>query len=262
MSKSKSIYLSEYSVLIERLTRERRRLGLSQAEVGKSIGMSQSDISKIETQDRRIDVYEFRKLLTTYRIQDNPRLKQDIRDFFGVMMNVEERKELVRYWLSARLSYAKSRSGEEFKTIRDEISISQVLTDLIETNAKGFRGVVLTSLAGYHVDNNFNPLVDFYACNPRSIFEQAIWYVLTECNIPCGKSDPLNVAKNINKLDTNWAKDRRLEKAALAAVAFLERYFNEIDTEQKSLLEDYFFYKLIKYSESVAAIAYEPLPPP
>jgi transcriptional regulator with XRE-family HTH domain len=157
MSKSKSIYLSEYSVLIERLTRERRRLGLSQAEVGKSIGMSQSDISKIETQDRRIDVYEFRKLLTTYRIQDNPRLKQDIRDFFGVMMNVEERKELVRYWLSARLSYAKSRSGEEFKTIRDEISISQVLTDLIETNAKGFRGVVLTSLAGYHVDNNFNP---------------------------------------------------------------------------------------------------------
>ena len=115
MSKSKSIYLSEYSVLIERLTRDRRRLGLSQAEVGESIGMSQSDISKIETQDRRIDVYEFRKLLTTYRIQDNPHLKHYVRDFFGVMMKVEERKEFVRYWLSARLRYAKSLSGEEFR---------------------------------------------------------------------------------------------------------------------------------------------------
>lgn len=170
-------------------------------------------------------------------------------------MKVEERKEFVHYWLSARLSYAKSLSGEEFKKLHDEVAISQVLTDLIETSAKGFRGVVLTSLAGYHVDKSFNPLVDFYACNPRSIFEQIIWYVLTEYNIPCGKSDPLNVAKNINKLDRSWAKDRRPEKAALAAVAFLERYFGENNTEQQSLLEDYFFYKLIKYSESVAAIA-------
>lgn len=255
MNKSKSIYSPEYSDLIELLTRERRRLGLSQAEVGESVGMSQSDISKIENQDRRIDVYEFRKLLTAYRIQDNPRLKRYVRDFFGVMMKVEERKEFVHYWLSARLSYAKSLSGEEFKKLHDEVAISQVLTDLIETSAKGFRGVVLTSLAGYHVDKSFNPLVDFYACNPRSIFEQIIWYVLTEYNIPCGKSDPLNVAKNINKLDRSWAKDRRPEKAALAAVAFLERYFGENNTEQQSLLEDYFFYKLIKYSESVAAIA-------
>ncbi|HOW76884.1 MAG TPA: helix-turn-helix transcriptional regulator [Candidatus Competibacteraceae bacterium] len=255
MNKSKSIYSPEYSDLIKRLTRERRQLGLSQVEVGESIGMSQSDVSKIENQDRRIDVYEFRKLLTAYRIQDNPRLKRYVRDFFGVMMKVEERKEFVHHWLSARLSYAKSLSGEEFKKIHDEVAISQVLTDLIETSAKGFRGVVLTSLAGYHVDKSFNPLVDFYACNPRSIFEQIIWYVLTEYNIPCGKSDPLNVAKNINKLDRSWAKDRRPEKAALAAVAFLERYFGENNTEQQSLLEDYFFYKLIKYSESVAAIA-------
>ncbi|MDQ5911680.1 MAG: hypothetical protein QG599_3778 [Pseudomonadota bacterium] len=254
MNKNKSIYSPEYADLVELLTRERRRLGLSQAEVGESMGMSQSDVSKIENQDRRIDVYEFRKLLAAYRVQDNPRLKRYVQDFFGVMMKVEERKEFVHYWLNTRLNYAKSLSGEEFKKLHDEAAISQILADLIETSAKGFRGVVVTCLAGYHVDKSFNPLVDFYACNPRSIFEQTIWYVLTEYNIPCGKSDPLNVAKNINKLDRNWAKDRRPEKAALAAVAFFERYFGENDPEQQSLLEDYFFYKLIKYSESIAAI--------
>lgn len=84
MNKNKSIYSSEYSDLIELLTRERKRLGLSQAEVAEAIGMSQSDVSKIENQERRIDVYEFRKLLGVYRIQANPRLKTLVKDFFGV----------------------------------------------------------------------------------------------------------------------------------------------------------------------------------
>lgn len=169
-------------------------------------------------------------------------------------MRVEERNKSVEYWLRAKLDRAKSLSGTEFKKLHDETSISQVLTNLIETNAKGFRGVVLTSLAGYHIDKKFSPLDDFYACNPRSIFEQSIWYVLTEYNIPCGKSDPLNVAKNINTLDNNWAKNRKPEKAALAAVSFMERYFGEQNAKQKILLEDFFFYRLIKYSEKIANI--------
>lgn len=84
MTRHKSIYSAEYSDLIDLLTRERKRLGLSQAEVGHAIGMSQSDVSKIENQERRIDVYEFRNLLLAYRIQDNPRLKGLVSDFFGV----------------------------------------------------------------------------------------------------------------------------------------------------------------------------------
>lgn len=84
MNKSKSTYSPEYSELIDLLTRERKRLGLSQAEVAPAIGMSQSDVSKIENQERRIDVYEFRRLLSAYRIQDNPRLKGLVRDFFGI----------------------------------------------------------------------------------------------------------------------------------------------------------------------------------
>lgn len=85
MNKNKSIHSPEYSDLIQWLTRERNRLGLSQAEVAESLCMSQSDISKIENQERRIDVLEFKRLLLIYRINDNPKLKHYIQDFFGVV---------------------------------------------------------------------------------------------------------------------------------------------------------------------------------
>lgn len=84
MNTSKSIHSPEYSDLVEALTRERKRLGLSQAEVGQLIGMSQSDISKIENQERRVDVLEFKRLLLVYRVSDNPKLKSYVEDFFGV----------------------------------------------------------------------------------------------------------------------------------------------------------------------------------
>lgn len=167
-------------------------------------------------------------------------------------MKVEERTKHVQYWLRAKLNRAKSLKEDHFYKMKDREAISKILSSLIETNAKGFRGVVITSLAGFSVDSNFNPIVDFYACNPRSIFEQAIWHVLTEYNIPCGKSDPLNVAKNITKLDMDWAKDRRPEKAAVAAVDFLTRCVNEKNPGQRMLLEDYFYFKLIQYASKVA----------
>jgi transcriptional regulator with XRE-family HTH domain len=84
MSKSKSIHSSEYSELIESLTRERKRLGLSQADVARAIGMSQSDVSKIENQERRVDVLEFKKMVQAYRIHSNPHLKKVVFTFLGV----------------------------------------------------------------------------------------------------------------------------------------------------------------------------------
>jgi hypothetical protein len=167
-------------------------------------------------------------------------------------MKVEERRTHVQYWLRTKLNRAKILNEEHFSKLIGRDTVSAILTDLIETNAKGFRGVVVTSLAGFSIDKDFNPLVNFYACNPRSIFEQAIWYVLTEYKIPCGKSDPLNVAKNITKLDMDWAKDRRPERAAVAAVKFLTLCVNEENLGQRMLLEDYFYFKLIQYASKIA----------
>jgi hypothetical protein len=170
-------------------------------------------------------------------------------------MKAEVRTAHVDYWLRTRLDRAKTLQEESFSKLLQRDDLSKVLKDLIDTNAKGFRGVVITSLVGYSIDHSFSPFIDFYACNPRSIFEQSIWYVLTEYKIPCGKSDPLNVAKNIQKLDVNWAKNRRPESAALAAISFMERYFNEQNEEQKVLIQDYFFFCLLKYSEKIASFA-------
>ncbi len=174
------------------------------------------------------------------------------RNFSGLAMKVEERTKHVQYWVRAKLDRAKSLDNAHFSKLKNRDSVSAVLSNLIETSAKGFRGVVITSLVGLSIDKHFNPLIDFYACNPRSIFEQAIWYVLTAYNIPCGKSDPLNVAKNISKLDLDWAKDRRPEKAAIAAVEFLTLCMNEENKEQRMLLEDYFYFRLIQYAEKIA----------
>ncbi len=84
MSKNKSIHSSEYCELIELITSERKRLGLSQAEVAKYIGMSQSDISKIENQERRMDVFEFKRVLFAYRVNENMHLKRLVLNYLGI----------------------------------------------------------------------------------------------------------------------------------------------------------------------------------
>ena len=73
-----------------------------------------------------------------------------------------------------------------------------ILKELIPIKAAGFRGIIITAIAGMHIDIKFRASENFYACNPRSIFEKGLHEVLQYYKIPCGKSDPLNVAKNIN----------------------------------------------------------------
>ena len=169
-------------------------------------------------------------------------------------MKVEERNKNAQYIVNAKIEYTKKLTESDFSTIKNKADIDNILKDLIEVNAKGFRGVVLTALVGMQLDYQYNPLKNFYDCNPRSIFEQGIWYSLTDHNIPCGKSDPLNVAKNIQELNESWAEGRRPQSAALAAVHFLREIVNTKSTEERALLENYFYFKLVKYSESISII--------
>lgn len=76
-------------------------------------------------------------------------------------MKIEERNRSVAHWLDAKLTRAKSLLESDFKKLKDAPEASAVLTDLIETSAKGFRGGVLTSLAGYHLDPTFFLLAGF-----------------------------------------------------------------------------------------------------
>ena len=82
MSKSKTIYSPEYIELIDILASERKRLDLSQAEVAEQLGLRQTDISKIENKERRLDVLELKKLLKIYRVSKNSKLRIAIENFF------------------------------------------------------------------------------------------------------------------------------------------------------------------------------------
>lgn len=255
MNSEKTIHAAPYAKLVGFLRSERKRLGLSQQEVSLAVGMAQSDISKIENQERRLDVLEFQKLLRIYRISENRKLENLVTGFLGLdvgtSMQVAERNETAKYYVDAKISYARKQTEDSFLGLDQLGHVTQVLRDLIYVSTNGFRGVVLTAIVGMKIDDDYDPLNNFYACNPRSIFEQGIWYALTENNIPCGKSDPLNVAKNINELNESWIAGKRPQKSAQAAVDFLRLIVNEIKLDKKEKLIDYFFFHLVSYAKTI-----------
>jgi hypothetical protein len=137
-----------------------------------------------------------------------------------------------RTYVNTKIAIAKTKSTKDFPEFTEKTSVYKLLTDLIEINVKGFRGIVVTALVGMHLIDDYDPLNDFYKCNPRSIFEEGIWYALKDNGIPCGKSDPLNVAKNTSQLDENWAKGRRPQSAATAVFKFLQMVTKEDDIKK------------------------------
>ncbi|WP_222422812.1 hypothetical protein, partial [Yersinia bercovieri] len=104
------------------------------------------------------------------------------------------------------------------------------------------------------LDDSYDYLNDFYKCNPRSIFENGIFYAFQEMKIPCGKSDPLNVAKNNNVLDENWARGRRPQKTAMAAVDLLRVISSEVDDVIRQKIVNYFFFRLLSYSQECGSV--------
>jgi hypothetical protein len=142
-----------------------------------------------------------------------------------------------------------------------------ILEQLIPVKAAGFRGIVITAIVGKALDQNYDPTADFYASSPRTLFEKGIYYALQENRVPCGKSDPLNVAKNAQVIDSTWAKGRRPESAAMAAVNYIELvHSNWHDAKYRDALIALFFARLWEYAEfcmaaDVPLAAFEGIPP-
>lgn len=172
-----------------------------------------------------------------------------------LMSDSKLRNERAKLYITNKLTLASTKKETHFTTLSKYDEVSAVLQDLIETNTRGFKGLVATALTGMHLDSNYDPINDFYGCSPRSIFEQGIFFAFQDYQdkIPSGKSDPLNVAKTANKLDRNWAKGRRPETAALAVVNFLEEIVS--NTAERDLLVDFYFFRLLRHAKSVAAIS-------
>lgn len=153
-------------------------------------------------------------------------------------------KRLVEHWIQQAKLMPSLPQGNDFPKER------RLLEQLIPVKAAGFRGVVLTAIVGKALNPSYNPTNDFYACNPRSIFEKGIYYALVEHGVPCGKSDPLNVAKNARVIDATWAQGRRPESAAMAAVGYIDLlHTNWHDEPYRKQLILLFFSRLLEYAE-------------
>lgn len=81
---SKTIHNSVYHKLVNELAQERIRLNIAQGELASAVGLNQSDISKIEKLERRLDVLEFALILKALRIKENVRLQNIVKDFTGM----------------------------------------------------------------------------------------------------------------------------------------------------------------------------------
>jgi len=64
---SKTIYLKEHILLVERLKKARIGAGFDQNEIAKLLGMSQSYVSKMESGQRKIDIFQLKNLAKIYK---------------------------------------------------------------------------------------------------------------------------------------------------------------------------------------------------
>ena len=81
---NKTIHDGLYRQLVNELAQERIRLNISQGELAAQVGLHQSDISKIEKFERRLDVLEFTLILKALRIEENVSLQTIVKNFTGV----------------------------------------------------------------------------------------------------------------------------------------------------------------------------------
>jgi hypothetical protein len=167
-------------------------------------------------------------------------------------MDVTQRNENAKQFILDKLDLASTLTESNFEQLDEYLLLKSTLNSLINVSAKGFRGIVATAITGKFLDPTYDPLNNFYGCNPRSIFEQGIFYAF-ENRIPCGKSDPLNVAKNINVLNDEWAKGKRPQSAAQAAVDYIRQIEESTDKTQEKII-NFFFFKLLEYANSITSI--------
>lgn len=121
---------------------------------------------------------------------------------------------------------------------------------LFETSIWGHREIVLTILMARLINPRFKASVDFYACNPRSIFEKPIRKALREYGIPHRKSGPLNVAKNVKKINKDWATDKNGGDLALYVVDIV----NCIERVSKPQLTDFAQAYISRYKQEAKRI--------
>lgn len=132
--------------------------------------------------------------------------------------STEERNQKVYDLLQSLFSEAEKIKGDFIPPFNQK-----EIETLFSTHIWGHREIVLTIILARLLDKNFYASKDFYSCNPRSLFEKPIRSVLRARGIPHKKSGPLNVAKNIQKINKDWAVNKRGDGIALIVVSLVKK---------------------------------------
>lgn len=146
-------------------------------------------------------------------------------------LSAEERNDRIYSLLAGLIKDAKATKeiGYLAPFTKDEVET------LFISHIWGHREILLTILLARMLDPKFKASKDFYACNPRSIYEKPIRELLRKNGIPHKKSGPLNVAKNSKKIDEVWAHNKRGDGMALIVAKLVKK----IETVPASELQQF-----------------------
>jgi transcriptional regulator with XRE-family HTH domain len=75
----KTIYTREYAIVLDLLKKARETAAITQIELAKKLGVTQSYVSKIERGDRRLDIVQLRNLCRIYGMT--------LHEFVGLLEN-------------------------------------------------------------------------------------------------------------------------------------------------------------------------------
>lgn len=159
-------------------------------------------------------------------------------------MTAEERNQQIYEILSGLLRDDRAVTSFPAPFSKDEVE------PLFQTNIWGHREIVLTIILARLMDSRFKASQDFYACNPRSIFEKPIRRALREHGIPHRKSGPLNVAKNTKKINKDWATDKHGGEVAMSVVEIVKK----IEAAPKDMLNHFAAAFVARYKQEARRI--------
>lgn len=77
-TKGITIFDGEYRQVVRRLTSKRKEASLSQSQLATALNLNQSDISKIENYERRLDTLEFLKWLQFVDVESYEVVKKQL----------------------------------------------------------------------------------------------------------------------------------------------------------------------------------------
>lgn len=170
-------------------------------------------------------------------------------------MSAEERNDKIHHLLSGLIKEAKSK--------KDIVYPSPFTKEEVETlfisHIWGHREITLTILLARMLDPQFKASENFYACNPRSIYEKPIRDLLRKHGVPHKKSGPLNVAKNSQRIDEVWAHNKRGDGMALVVAKLVKKIESVPATKLQKFALAYVQRYLLE-AKKVAKLSYKVTP--